>query len=79
MIKFISQKRNGRRKLCDVISGGNFSNILPQSFLYESKLGSFSLITFSFLSFCPKNIGAKGACKMLMTLTPGGSAMIELQ
>ncbi len=48
----------------------NFINVLRPSFLYESKLSRFSLITFSFAIFRGNNICTKCARKMLMKLTP---------
>jgi len=50
-------------------SGVNFINILCALSLYESELSSFSLDSFGFVNFCPKNIGEKGASKVLMKLT----------
>ncbi len=47
-----------------------FINILRARFLYESKLSSFSLITFGVAIFWCQNIGKKVACKMLMKLIP---------
>jgi len=52
--------------------GVNFINILCNIFSYENALRSFSKITFyNFLAqkYWRKNIGAKGAHKMLMKLT----------
>ncbi len=50
--------------------GVNFINILRKHFSYESKLTSFSLITFDFEIFWHQNIGKKVAHKMLMKFTP---------
>jgi len=41
-----------------------------QHFTLESKLSSFSLISFGFAIFWSQNIGKKNAHKMLMKLTP---------
>jgi len=47
------------------------STFYERIFLYESVLRSFSLVTFLLCNFLVhKNIGAKGARKMLMKLTP---------
>ncbi len=50
--------------------GVNFINILRASFSYQSKLSSFSLITFGLAIFWHQNIGEKFASKMLVKLTP---------
>jgi len=50
-------------------AGVNFINILCANFLYDSALGSFSLVTFGFVIFWQTNIRKKGARKMLMKLT----------
>jgi len=47
----------------------NFINLLRTHFLYESKLSSFSLITFGFAIFWHQTFGEKVAPKMLMQLT----------
>ena len=47
---------SGKRSLCSC-SGVNFINILCARFSYESKLSSFSLVTFGFVIF-----GAKILC-----------------
>jgi hypothetical protein len=59
--------------------GVNLTNILRaafctkvlkyESFLYESLLRSFSLITVRLCIFCQNNNGAKPDCKMLVKLT----------
>jgi len=54
-----------------VSPGVNFIHILCTSFMYESKLSSFSLITFGFAIFWCQKIGKKVAHKMLMKLTLG--------
>jgi len=46
-----------------------FINILRAHFSYESKLSSFSLITFGFAIFWCQNIGEKVVHKLLMKLT----------
>jgi len=48
-----------------------FHQHFTQVFLYKSELSSFSLLTFGFVIFWRKNIGAKSLCKMLMKLTHG--------
>jgi len=53
------------------LPGVNFINILRAYFLYESKLSSFSLVTFGFVIFGAKISYEKRACKMLMKLTTG--------
>ncbi len=50
-------------------AGVNFIHILCAIFLYDSALGSFSLVTFGFVIFWQTNIRKKGARKMLMKLT----------
>ena len=45
-------------------------NILRAHFSYESKLNSFSLVTFGFVIFWRQNIGKKVVYKMLMKLIP---------
>jgi len=50
--------------------GVNVINILGRRFSNESKLSSFSLITFGFAIFWRQNIGKKCANKMLMKLAP---------
>ena len=47
----------------------NFTNILQAAFLYKSVLSSFSVLTFRFVIFWRKEIGAKAACKLLVKLT----------
>jgi hypothetical protein len=47
----------------------NFINILLVPFSVESVLRSFPLVTVWLYNFWRKNIGAKAARKMLMTLT----------
>ena len=49
----------------------NFTNNLRAAFSYESVLSSFSVLTFRFVIFQRKEIGAKAARKMLVKLTPG--------
>jgi hypothetical protein len=44
----------------------NFINILCARFLYESKLNTFSLITFGCVIFGAKILYEKSVCKMLM-------------
>ena len=53
-------------------TGVNFTNILRAAFLCESLVSSFSVLTFRFVIFGRKEIGAKAARKMLVKLTPGG-------
>jgi len=48
----------------------NSINILCTYFSYESKLNSFSLITFSFATFWRLNISKKVMRKMLVKFTP---------
>ncbi len=57
---------HGRRQ-----PGVDFINILHARFSYESKLSSFSLVTFNFAIFGAKILYEKYAFKMLMKLTPG--------
>jgi len=40
--------------LMKLTAGANFINILSSRYLYESKLSSFSLITFKFVILAPK-------------------------
>jgi len=49
-------------------SGVNFINIWRSRFSYESKLSSFSQVTFGFVIFWCQNIGAQCKHKMLMEL-----------
>jgi len=51
--------------------GVNFIKILCVRFSNESKLNSFSLVTFGFVIFGAKNLYEKHMCKTLMKLTPG--------
>jgi len=51
-----------------------FHQHFKRPFLHESKLISYSLVTYSFVIFWRKNIGAKGEHKMLMKLTPAEKA-----
>jgi len=46
----------------------NFINVLLKHFLYESKLSSFSLVTFGFVIFGAKILYQKCARKILMKL-----------
>jgi len=55
----------------DVITWRQFKHHFTHTFLYKSKLSSFSLITFGFGIFGAKILYKKCACKMLMKLTPG--------
>jgi len=57
--------------LMKLTAGVNFINILCVCFAYKSALHSFSLLKIWLCNFWQKNIGAKGACKMLMKLTTG--------
>jgi len=54
-------------------TGVDFINILHAHFSYESALRNINLVTFWRCIFWHKNIGKKGAGKMLMKLTPGVS------
>ena len=51
--------------------GASFTNILRAAFSYESVLSSFSVLTFRFVIFWRKEIGANAARKMLVKLTHG--------
>ena len=48
----------------------NFINILHANFSFKSASSGFSLVTIWIWIFWYKNIAAKGACKMLIKLTP---------
>jgi len=51
--------------------GVNFINIVHEHFSYESKLSSFSLVTFGFVILGAKILFKKNVRKTLMTLTQG--------
>jgi len=64
----VSDSQIDTYKLQRISPKGLFTNILHVHFLYKNALQSFS--HFGFVIFWRKNIRAKGACKMLMKLTP---------
>jgi hypothetical protein len=59
----------GAKSSVKLTIGVDFIYILHSRFLFESKLSSFSLVTFGFVIFWHKNISTKCALKMLMKLT----------